>query len=551
MQFGNPKELDSLKLNKIPDTQLWEGKIDIPCDMRQIEYTLYFSEPKVLRGKKKMNHSKKYCNLDSKSLNWEFEIVSSKKEYSLGYVEHLRHIFNTARDDQMNDTLLQMRKTEIFLSEIVSAAKPKILEEIVKLIQEKLTQRAKYAAFVCCVSQLKIAYSTLKYKLTSSGIATDIFKQCFTLDRNPTIDKDAFFESLEKVYRCSDIEDINFLSFCNLMQRWPNFLHLCASVMSNWVDSTKPFPIQSKCNETAKVELKCFLGTVAEAAKHCDISKVMSFFENLQNCLSFDLQIEFLKELGSTNLISRNTSTEELKSAYMKSLTGFSKEGDTENIFQNWKKICPFISTGKISETTETYITESLNRVDKRQIKVSHAMLEEMCLADSLFLKANSQIKILKILSTSKDEYIHALVTVCLREKKFQEIPFDELKDIIQDWFQHAAEHFCGKVIQKDGLHCFLVKLYSYVGKIYSNSCFLSQIELKKTIDRKTFEILKDIDIFDMIDAIPKIQNFESEDMENVFKAHIRELFTCGLKSKDFTNTELFGRTKCCEMNSR
>ena len=232
-----------------------------------------------------------------------------------------------------------------------------------------------------------------------------------------------------------------------------------------------------------------------------------------------------------------------------------SREGKIVEIIDAWEKIyhCSEISVDKVRDRAEKCLLESFDKASKNHdhLKVAYQKLKEVCMHGTLFSEIDSKIKLMKKCAVSLDKDIHALVVLCLNETSFHDIPNKDVENIVLHWFDQASKRHCGLNFNRNELSDSLVRLYAYVGEIYSNEWLSSHTELMEQMDAKTYNCLKTFHVVDVIKAIPKMEQFENQPIEDVFKTHIHQLFKIGLENGDITKQDLIGHTKKFLVNSK
>lgn len=71
----------------------------------------------------------------------------------------------------------------------------------------------------------------------------------------------------------------------------------------------------------------------------------------------------------------------------------------------------------------------------------------------------------------------------------------------------------------------FLLKFYLYVSKIFMYLLLWLEFDLKRNLDRKVFDYLKEFEIIDIISFVLEMVKLEIGFIENMFRDYIRELF--------------------------
>lgn len=88
------------------------------------------------------------------------------------------------------------------------------------------------------------------------------------------------------------------------------------------------------------------------------------------------------------------------------------------------------------------------------------------------FIEIYFKILFLKKCVILLDVDIYLLVVFCLKDKKYYDILWDDIEDIVLIWFEYVLEYYCGKIFKGYKLLDFLFKFYFYVGDIFLNDWF-------------------------------------------------------------------------------
>lgn len=559
MLSDQDKELNGAKLKNISGTNLWEVDVLIPCCKKQVKfsYCIVFDSSvqinflgtnvKVLDKTKEMNTRPFYALVDSSlKLQTAFDVIDE------GYYFHCLYILQSAIDGNELECISQINELKNILHHLTCVQKQDILEKIVHTLQKSHhMKRASFVGFSCIMAQMEIPGLKIE-KILQDKFAEKVFLQCMSVTCIPKPLQFVYFEIMAKFYNHAYQEEANFMSFCNYIYSYCG-PEICSKMLSKWRSienvTTSFYPNDGG---HAKHVLKSLVGKVFQYAEHSSDSMAIRFIEKLQRFLSLELQIELLEELKS-NPISLDIPVEILRSTCERKMHELSKKGEVVNIIIEWNKMtsCDVLSTDKLRETVKKCLIESFDKANDSQLQDSCCLLQELCVNGTLFIDTGSKIQLMKKFAISMNERIHILVAVCLKEKGFMEIPIDEVECIVLNWFDHASKHHCGNIFERNKLSDSLLKLYSYVGEICSNSSLSLHAGLTRKLDRKAFDYLKGVDIFDLVKIVPKMVILEDEPTEDMLINHLNELFKEGLKNGDLRKQDVFGHIKTSEVNSR
>lgn len=154
-------------------------------------------------------------------------------------------------------------------------------------------------------------------------------------------------------------------------------------------------------------------------------------------------------------------------------------------------------------------------------------------------------------MATSLNEHFHLLLPDCLNEWFSKDISIDEVKRIVLSWFSNALKYHCKTKSKSSKTSTSLQKLYFYVGTISSHPLVRSESDLRKDLDRKAFEYLKEFEIIHIVNVVPEMAKLENGPTEDMFIDHIRELFHQGLQNGDLKKQNLFQHIGRREVNSQ
>lgn len=556
------KELNGAKLKNISGTSLWEVNVNIPCCKKHVtfSYCIVFDSSVQINvwiigkmkvfDKTKEVHTITFQTIVDSSLKIQTTSFDNIEE---GYYSHCLYILKSAIDDYEVDCITQIDELKDMSCHLTHIQKQAILAKIVQTLQKShQMKRASFVGFLCIIAQMEIPGLKIE-KIMQDKFAEEVFLQCTTVTCIPKALQVVYFEIMAKFYKCAYKEDADFLSFCNCIYPCCG-PEISSKMLSKWkLLENVSTALQPHNGEHAKHVLKSLVLKVFQyAEKSCENSKAQGFLEKLQRFLSLDLQIELVKEL-KLSPISLDIPVEILQSTCERKMHELSKKGEVVNIIIEWNKIisCDVLSTDKLRETVKKCLIESFDKANDSQLHDACSLLQEVCVNGTLFNDTGSRIQLMKKIATSMNEGIHMLVAVCLKEKGFMEIPIDEVECIVLNWFDHASKHHCGNIFERNKLSDSLLKLYSYVGEIFSNPSLSLHADLTRKLDRKAFDYLKGVDIVDLVKNVPKMEILEDEPLEEMLKNHINELFKEGLKNGDLSKHDLFGHIQTSEVNSR
>lgn len=145
-----------------------------------------------------------------------------------------------------------------------------------------------------------------------------------------------------------------------------------------------------------------------------------------------------------------------------------------------------------------------------------------MCVHGNLFIDTVSKIQMMQKMATSLNEHFHLLLPDCLNEWLSKDISIDEVKRIVLSWFSNALKYHFKTKSKSSKTSTSLQKLYFYVGKISSHPLVRSESDLRKDLDRKAFEYLKEFEIIHIVNVVPEMAKLENGPTEDMLIDHIR-----------------------------
>lgn len=553
------KELNGISLRNIPNTKLWEKEVCIQVFDRSIPYHFslkcraFITIPvPVLRQflEKSLMYETTTNHLFPDS-EMEFQVPLPSELFD-GYVSHCSYILESVSLGNESESIKQIRRLEVISNYLTTDQKACAIKKMIQLMQGHFSTWLDKKRSVVFVFFLSHKPSVALQDILPSEFAISIFYLCSSAPNEwiPVEQKTAFFSMLEKVNKCAFQENANFISFC--VQMHPQCdADMCSKLLSIWRSSADAYnQLLPNDPKQAKHILKECIKQLS-GNEHYESSKVVTFLEKLQRQLPFDYQILVFDELKHS--ASKSISLEILESTCERRLNKLSKEGKLADIVDEIEKIlhCRVVSIETIRERAEQSLLGSFDKVSKSSSKTGHKKLKELIVNGNLFCETGSKIKLMEKCSESFDRDIHSLVAFCLTQEHFHDVPNDEIKRVVLKWFEQASKHHCGAAFSRNELSDSLVKLYTFVGDMHLNPWLFSHDELLNELDTKAYKCLKRFDVVDILKAIPKMEKFEDDPVEDIFKNHIQKLLKDGLDSGDITKQDLIGQTKTCVVNSK
>lgn len=559
---GYVEGLNGKNLKNIFGTKLWETSVCIPsykyyvdfsyrlkCDS-SVRLNLWKFGKVTLIEKSKEVRTDIFRTLVSSSLRTD--VLTDNIEE--GYYCHCLYILQSACDEKEVNYMSLMNPLEYISSKLTLTQKESVVRKIVQEIQaNSYMERAVSLPFLYFLSQMNIPRKNL-HKILPKPFTENVFRKCASIKCIPKSDKSEFFEMMEKMYETAYKDEANFLSYCFHM--YPFFgPEMSCKTLSEWKSQVhESRRLEPEDGKYASDVLKSLVATVFGKVEPCPkLSKEISFVKTLLQSLSYELQIELYKELSLRKITISDKPLEVLHSACERKMLEHSRKGEIFQIIAEWNKTlsCPDLITDKLREKAKKYILESFDKAKKYQLHEAFNLLKTMCVDGTLFIDTDCKIQLLKKFSTSSDEGIHSLVVVCLKEKVFHDIPNDDLGDIVLRWFDYALKYHCGSTNKSKKNPDSLLRLYIYLGKMSLDPSLQQHASIMRKLENKAFDFLKEFDIFDLVEAVPRMDKLENEQIETKFREHVKELLEEGVASGDIIREHLYKHLKTNKVDSQ
>lgn len=549
-------------LKNILGTKLWETSVCIPSYIHFVDFFYRFECDSSVRlnlwklGRVTLLEKSKEVRTDTfrtpVSSSLRTDVLTDNIEE--GYYCHCLYILQSACDEKEVNYMSFMNPLEYISSKLSLTQKETVVRKIVQEIQAtSYMERAGSLPFLYFLSQMNIPRKNL-HKILPKHFTKNVFRQCASVKCIPKSDEGVFFKIMEKMYETAYKEEANFLSYCSYM--YPFFgPEMSCKILSEWKSQVyESRRLEPKDGKYASNVLKSLVATVFEKVEPCPkLSKEISFVKTLLQSLSYELQIELYKELSSRKITISDKPLEVLHSACERKMLEQSRKGELIQIIAEWNKTlsCPDLVTDKLREKAKKYILESFDKAKKSQLHEAFNLLEKMCVDGTLFIDTDCKIQLLKKFSTSSDEGIHSLVAVCSKENGFHDIPNDDLGDIVLRWFDYALKYHCGSTNKSKKTSDSLQRLYIYLGKISLDPSLQQHASIMRKLESKAFDFLREFDIFDLVEAVPRMDKLENEPTETKFREHVKEFFEEGVASGDIIREHLYKHIKTNKVDSQ
>lgn len=553
--ISNDSSIHGVYLKNIVGTYLWQVNLSIPTTKQRIEFGVSFkfdSSWKLGAFKVYERNQELRTKISSFSVECPLFIqlvLDENREQE--YFSHCLYILSSANDGDELECITQTTALEKMSRGLNQKQREGILKKTIQTVQEGMQIRsANSAAFLCFLQQMNIPTLQLQ-NIMPMSLASKVFQECLSTIWTPNLIQ-GVFETMENVYKSAFRENSNFMSYCNYMYHFFGPKTSCY-MLSKWKSENK-LTLLPYNSENSRLTLKSLIEKVFHSFnENCDISEEIDFLQKLQVSLTLELQIELVKDLESRKISPLDMQLENLFSFYEKKMEELSRKGEVVSILREWNRIssCFLLSADKLREKTKRYLFDSFDKTSDAQLQDVCSSFEELFVDSTLFTEAVSKIQMMQKMATSVNEMFHSLMPACLNEWTLVDIPSTDLESLVLSWFSHALKHHCKKQSKRDKASNSLLKLYSFVDKIALHPLLHSESDLKRKLDKKAFEYLKEFEILDIVNFVPEMTKLENGVTENIFRDHVRELFKQGLQNKDLEKQSLFKHIKTREVDSK
>lgn len=561
--ISNDALLDGVYLDNIVGTNLWQVRFDIPFNEQHVEFGVSFKFDSSLRlhiwklGTVKLYDHNTELRTEISRFSVEFPLIIQlvlDENREEEYCSHCLYILRSAVNGEELKCMSEIKALENISWSLNQKQRERILMKTIKTIQKEdnalQIRRENSAAFLCFLSHMNIPTLQLQ-NILPMNLAEQVFLQCLSTTCIPN-SMPGVFQTMENVYKCAFRCEPNYLSYCNYMYHFFGPRTSC-EMLSEWKRGNKLTTLLPHNRDYSKQVLKSLVAKIFNSFdENCGILEEIDFLQTLQRSLSLELQIELIEDLELRKISPLDKQLEIFYSTYDKMVHEFSRNGELRFIICEWNRIisCPVLSPDKVRQRTNKYLIDSFENTSDLQLKRACGSFQKLCVDGILFTDAASKIQIMQKMAASFNEEFHSLLPVCLNKWIPQDISIDNVEIIVLRWFDLVLKHYCKKS-KRNKASTSLLMLYSYVDKISLHPLLRSESDLKRKLDRKTFEYLKEFEIIDIVNFVPEMAQLENGPTEDMFKDHIRELFKEGLQNKDLEKRSLFKHIRTRDINSR
>lgn len=562
--ISDDKLLNGVYLNNIIGTNLWEVRFIIPLNRQHVEFGVSFKFDSSVQfhiwklGPVKLYDHNKELRTEISRFSVEYPLIIQlvlDENREEEYCSHCLYILRSAAEN--GEELKCMSETKVLEKiscKLSSKQRERILKKTIQTMQTgdnaMQIRRANSAAFLCFLSQMNIPTLQLQ-NILPMNLAKQIFLQCLSTTCISNSIPDVF-QTIENVYKCAFIGESNFLSYCDYMYNFFGPKTSC-EMLSKWKRGNNLTTLLPSNRDYSKQVLKSLVAKYFNCVnENCGISEEIDFLQVLQGSLTVELQIELIEDLESRKILPLDKHLEILYSTYAKTVNELSRKGELVSIISQWNRVisCSLLSSDKLRLRTNKYLIDSFENTSDLQFKKACESFQKLCVDGTLFTDAASKIQIMQKMATSSNEDFHSLLPVCLNEWTQQDISIDDVESIVLRWFDLVLKHYCKKS-KRNKASTSLLRFYYNVDKISLHPLLRSESDLKRQLDRKSVQYLKEFEIIDIVNFVPEMIHLKNEPTEDMFRDHIRELFKQGVQNKDLEKRSLFTHIRTREIHSR
>lgn len=516
-------------MTKLPCTKLWETYVSPSDKLFEFWIEEYGDEsvlPKDTQGNKSPLYSAyssvKYIFLHMSKIDDSDGIL-----YCSAVCENLRYIINNIAEENPREAVLQlesvMKDSGLPIHVGLHLQQHKLGLDDIKWILKELTINDNNAVFYCYLIHLLVADLSILYndKVVDIKSAHTIFKAFTNISR-----KDIPIHCLQRAanvmqYVCIVLhkDEASLLLLLSMTYGFfgdSEFLEILENkftegkkVLDIYVPTTK-----FNCSELLELlynhALSCKRTTqlVKQIFRHLPIIQQIEFLEKNKK---YDLHKDLYgaMELSLSNKIIRKMS-----------LSG--KKGDLDEVLHLWKKSCALCvhCPKSILAFTENSIVDALE-VEEKMVSykgVNH--LFNVLKEDLLFQSSVLQLKLLTLLSRSKNNDLQQLFFDLLNLKKHMTLNEDKMCPIISTCFLNILQHFKTKQInEKEKVFAFYFHYNRVSGTVYVTKHGIIQRKLEDII----LGVLRKCTLRTMVLAIPDIEAAQS--FVDIYQKHINTIF--------------------------
>ncbi|CAC5398279.1 RNF213 [Mytilus coruscus] len=243
--------------------------------------------------------------------------------------------------------------------------------------------------------------------------------------------------------------------------------------------------------------------------------------------------IDFVEEMKQYDLYGPVYSVieESLSFKGIKEMIALGSKGELEAVLEIWQRVCNLCvdNSKKLSEAAEKGILTALDIEEKMISFKSVSLLFNALKVDVLFENSTRQLKLLKLLSESKNHDLQQLFLDLLKYRKYSNLEEDKMCQIISTWFANTLQDFKTRsgINEKD-------KIFKYYFNYDRITCtdYVNQHEsTHRKLEDIILNVMQKCKFKAMILAIPEME--ASADLSDTYTKHINRILRDGYIGRD------------------
>ncbi|CAG2213496.1 unnamed protein product [Mytilus edulis] len=215
----------------------------------------------------------------------------------------------------------------------------------------------------------------------------------------------------------------------------------------------------------------------------------------------------------------------------MKNIIAHGSKGDLESVLTLWQRVCVLCVdiSKKMSDSVEKAIIAALDVEEKMVGFKSFSLLFEVVKEENLFTESTQQLKLLKLLSESKNHDMQQLFLNLLNHRKYVNLEVAKMSPLISLWFLNVLQDI--KI--KSGMHekDKVPQFYVNFSKIIRTNYVMQHAKIQQKLEDITLKVMQKCKFKTMILAIPEIE--VSTDLSDIYTKHISRILKDGYLGKN------------------
>lgn len=210
----------------------------------------------------------------------------------------------------------------------------------------------------------------------------------------------------------------------------------------------------------------------------------------------------------------------------IKELIALGSKGALEDVIEIWQRVCNLCveNSKKLVDSAEKGILTALGNESKMIPFKSVTLLLDALKGEDLFENPTQQVKLLKLLSESKNHDLQQLFLDLLKYKKYSNLEEDKMCHIISIWFANTLQDFKTRSgIDEKGR---IFKYYLNYGRISCTDYVNQHESIQRNLEEIILKVMQKCKFKAMIRAIPEIE--ASLGLSDTYTKHINKTLRDG-----------------------